>query len=162
MTDCRLQLARTEEAVSLAQMSRALIEAGLAHSWTAARIARQIQHPESVVLSAKVAGELAGFAVMQFGYDSAHLNLLAVEPAHQRHGIGRALLSWLEESARTAGTFAIALELRATSSAAYAFYNALGYRETSRAPGYYQGVEEAIRMARNLRVDCSVTRAPKS
>jgi ribosomal protein S18 acetylase RimI-like enzyme len=162
MTGCHLQLARIEEAASLAQMSRALIETGLGHSWTAARIARQIQHPESVVLTAKAAGELAGFAAMQFGYGSAHLSLLAVEPAHRRHGIGRALLSWLEETARTAGTFAIALELRATSSAAYVFYSALGYRETGRTPGYYQGMEEAIRMARDLRVDCSMTRAPKS
>jgi ribosomal protein S18 acetylase RimI-like enzyme len=161
MTDCPLQLARIEEAALLAQRSRELIETGLAHAWTAARIARQIEHPESVVLTAKVAGRLAGFAVMQFGYDSAHLNLLAVEPAQQRRGIGRALVAWLEETARTAGTFLIALELRATRRAAHAFYSALGYRETGRAPGYYQGVEEAIRMARDLRVDCSVTRAPK-
>ena len=161
MKDCQLQLARIEEAASLAQMSRELIETGLAHSWTAARIARQIQHPESIVLTAKVQREAPGFAVMQFGEHSAHLNLLAVEPPHRRRGIARALLSWLEETARTAGTFAIALELRATSLAAYAFYSALGYRETGRVPGYYQGVEEAIRMARDLRI-CCVTRAPKS
>jgi len=162
MGDCHLQLARIEEAASLAQMSRELIETGLAHSWTAARIARQIQHPESVVLTARSAREPAGFAVMQFGEHSAHLNLLAVEPPYRRRGIARALLNWLEESARTAGTFLIALELRATSTAAYAFYSALGYRETGRAPRYYQGVEEAIRMARDLRVDCAVTRTPKS
>jgi len=162
MSDCSLQLATLQEAAHLAQRARELIETGLAHAWTAARIARQIEHPESVVLTAKVAGELAGFAVMQFGSDSAHLNLLAVEPAQQRRGIGRALVAWLEETARTAGTFLVALELRATRRAAHAFYTALGYRETGRAPGYYQGVEEAIRMARDLRIDCSVTRAPKS
>jgi len=160
MNDCHLQLARIEEAAALAQMSRALIETGLGHSWTAARIARQIQHPESAVLLAKVAGATAGFAVMQFGDDSAHLNLLAVQPPHRRRGIARALLNWLEESARTAGTFSIALELRATSDAAYAFYRALGYQETGRVSGYYQGVEEAIRMARDLRT-CCVTPAAK-
>jgi ribosomal-protein-alanine N-acetyltransferase len=161
MRDCQLRLARIGEAASLAQMSRALIETGLAHSWTAARIARHIQHPESVVLTAQVARDPAGFAVMQFADDSAHLNLLAVEAPHRRHGIARALVNWLEETARTAGTFVVALELRATSGAAYAFYSALGYRETGRVPGYYQGVEEAIRMARDLRVDCGVTGAPK-
>ena len=161
MNDCHLQLARIEEAAALAQMSRALIETGLGHSWTAARIARQIQHPEGVVLTAKVASETAGFAAMQFGDDSAHLNLLAVEASHRRRGIARALLNWLEETARTAGTFAIALELRATSNTAYAFYTALGYRETGRVSGYYQGVEEAIRMARDLRASC-VTPAAKS
>jgi ribosomal protein S18 acetylase RimI-like enzyme len=162
MRNCHLQLATIEDAAPLAQMSRELIESGLAHAWTAARIARHIQHPESVVLTAKVASAAAGFAVMQFGDDSAHLNLLAVEPSQQRRGIARALLNWLEETARTAGTFVVALELRTTSAAAYAFYSALGYRETGRVRGYYQGVEEAIRMARDLRVDCGLTRAPKS
>jgi ribosomal protein S18 acetylase RimI-like enzyme len=161
MSDCHLQLARMEQAAALAQMSRALIETGLGHSWTAARIARQIQHSESVVLIAKLASDTAGFAVMQFGDDSAHLNLLAVEPPHRRRGIARALLHWLEATARTAGTFTIALELRATSATAYAFYSALGYRETGRMRGYYQGVEEAIRMARDLRTGC-VTPASKS
>ena len=32
-------------------MSRELIEAGLAHTWTAMRIARHIEHCESVVLT---------------------------------------------------------------------------------------------------------------
>ena len=44
---------------------------------------------------------------------SAHLNLLAVDPAHRRRGIARRLLTWLEESALTAGTFTVGLELRA-------------------------------------------------
>jgi ribosomal protein S18 acetylase RimI-like enzyme len=161
MRDCHLQLARIGDAAALAQMSRALIESGLGHSWTAARIARQIQHPESIVLTAKLSDATAGFAAMQFADDSAHLNLLAVAPRHRRRGIARALIHWLEETARTAGTFTIALELRATSDAAYAFYTALGYRETGRVRGYYQGVEDAIRMARDLRKNC-VTPASKS
>jgi len=143
-------------------MSREFIETGLAHAWTAPRIARHIQNPESVVLTARTATDYAGFAVMQFADDTAHLNLLAVHPEHRRRGIARRLLSWLEETAVTAGSFVIALELRATSAAAHAFYSAMGYRELGRVPGYYQGIEDAIRMAHDLRRDCGVTRAPKS
>ena len=40
---------------------------------------------------------------------------------------------------------------RATNHAAFAFYSALGYRELGRVSGYYQGVEHAIRMARDVR-----------
>jgi ribosomal-protein-alanine N-acetyltransferase len=162
MGDCRLQVARIDAASELAQMSRELIETGLAHSWTAVRIARHIEHPESIVLTARVARVYAGFAVMQFAEDSAHLNLLAVRPQYRRRGIARQLLSWLHATAITAGTFVIALELRASSSAAHAFYSALGYRETSRAAAYYQGVEDAIRMARDLRANDGVLRAPNS
>jgi ribosomal protein S18 acetylase RimI-like enzyme len=161
MRDCHLQLARISEAGSLAQMSRTLIELGLGHSWTAERIASQIQHPESIVLTAKLSDATAGFAAMQFADESAHLNLLAVAPPHRRRGVARALINWLEETACTAGTFTIGLELRATSDAAYAFYSALGYRETGRVRGYYQGVEDAIRMSRDLRNNC-VTPTSKS
>ena len=56
-----------------------------------------------------------------------------------------------------AGTFLIELELRATNTGARAFYEALGYRETGRVPGYYQRVEDAIRMARDLRVGHGAT-----
>ena len=141
-------------------MSRELIETGLAHSWTAVRIARHIEHPESIVLTARVERCCAGFAVMQFGQDSAHLNLLAVRPQYRRRGIARQLLSWLHDTAVTAGTFVIALELRATSAAAHAFYSALGYRDAGRAAAYYQGMEDAIRMTRDLRVNDGVLREP--
>ncbi len=89
---------------------------------------------------------------MRFGDDLAHLNLLAVDPAHHRRGVGRRLICWLEESAATAGTFIIGLELRATNVAALAFYTALGFRELERVAGYYQGVEHAIRMSRDVRM----------
>ena len=60
-------------------------------------------------------------------------------------------MGWLEESALTAGTFGITLELRATNAVGYAFYTALGYREIERVTGYYARTEDAIRMARDVR-----------
>jgi ribosomal-protein-alanine N-acetyltransferase len=131
-------------------MSRRFIEHGLAPSWPAARILSHMRHRESVVLAARTTREVIGFAVMQFGDERAHLNLLAVAPEYRRHGVARRLLGWLEETALTAGTFEISLELRAINLEAFAFYAALGYHEVRRIDGYYQGVEQAIRMSRNL------------
>ena len=51
-----------------------------------------------------------------------------------------------------AGTFIVGLELRAQNQAARAFYRSLGYRELGSIPGYYQGIEAAIRMERDVRV----------
>lgn len=154
MNDYSLQPATSEEARRLAAMSHRLIEAGLRPAWSAARITWHIGHPESVVLTARRADETAGFAIMRFGDDVAHLNLLAVDPAHRRRAVGRRMMRWLEETALTAGTFIIGLELRATNAAAFAFYAALGYRELGRVSGYYQGIEHAIRMGRDLRAGC--------
>jgi [ribosomal protein S18]-alanine N-acetyltransferase len=110
-----------------------------------------MRHPESIVLTARYGATTAGFAIMRYGDDVAHLNLLAVDPAHRRRGVARKIMMWLEETALTAGTFIIGLELRATNEAALAFYATLGYRELGRVSGYYQGIESAIRMARGVR-----------
>jgi ribosomal protein S18 acetylase RimI-like enzyme len=158
MGDYLLELARATDAPRLAAMSHSLIEGGLRPTWTASRIGWHIRNPDSVVLTAKAgavsfgAPVVVGFAIMRYGDDMAHLNLLAVDPVHRRRGVARQLIRWLEETAETAGTFVIGLELRATNESALQFYSKLGYRELDRVSGYYQGVEPAIRMSRDLRV----------
>ncbi|HXB18255.1 MAG TPA: GNAT family N-acetyltransferase [Steroidobacteraceae bacterium] len=152
MLDYRLEPARVADAARLAAMSHELIESGLRPAWGCQRISWFVRHPESVVLTARSDRAIAGFAIMRYGDEAAHLNLLAVDPAHRRRGIARRLVTWLEETALTAGTFTIGLELRAENREAQDFYRALGYREVGRVPGYYQGVEAAIRMERDVRV----------
>jgi ribosomal-protein-alanine N-acetyltransferase len=137
-------------------MSQELVEAGLRPEWSASRISWHIRHPESIVLVARSTGATAGFAIMRYGDDAAHLNLLAVDPVYRRRGIARHIMMWLEETALTAGTFTVELELRASNEAALAFYTAIGYRELGRVAGYYQGVEQAIRMTRDVRKERDV------
>jgi ribosomal protein S18 acetylase RimI-like enzyme len=147
----RLEPARVADAALLAAMSRQFVEAGLAPAWNSARITWHVRNCDSVVLTARTGLALAGFAIMRYADDVAHLNLLAVAPEHRRRGIARRLVEWLEETALTAGTFIIGLELRAGNETARAFYRALGYREIGEIAGYYQGVESAIRMVRDVR-----------
>jgi ribosomal protein S18 acetylase RimI-like enzyme len=148
----RIQPARRDDAPWLAQMSQHFVEMGLRPAWGAVRIAWHVRDADSVVLTARHAYGIAGFAIMRYADETAHLNLLAVHPAHRRRGLARRLLTWLEESALTAGTFTVGLELRAGNAAARAFYAALGYQENGEVPGYYQGVEAAIRLKRDVRV----------
>lgn len=152
MIEPEIQLARRREVQQLASMSRRLVEAGLEPAWTVERIERHVRHDDSVVVTARAKGQLAGFAIMQYGDTSAHLNLLAVEQSFRRLGVGRRLVQWLEQSAVVAGTFTVGLELRADNTVAERFYAALGYREIARIRGYYQRVEDAIRMRRELSV----------
>ncbi len=148
-----LVLARAIDAVPIALMSRRLVEAGLpSWAWTARRVARQIHDPESVVLAARRGDELTGFAIMGFGEESAHLNLLAVESRCRRVGLGTRLVRWLEATAMVAGTFEVSLEVRASNAAGRRFYRQLGYREAEVLPGYYERIEDAVRMIRDLRV----------
>ncbi len=148
----QIALATRRDALAISIMSRRLIEGGLPWAWTARRVARHIQGPESLVVVAQHAHRLAGFGIMFCGEHRSHLNLLAVDPALRRIGIGKALVAWLEKSARTAGTFFVDLEVRADNAAAQRFYTRLGYRERGRVPGYYYGRETAVRMTHDLRV----------
>jgi ribosomal-protein-alanine N-acetyltransferase len=147
-----LQLAAPADAEPIATMSRELIEAGLPWSWTPERVARNLRHSETLVLTARDAGRLAGFAIMQFGEERAHLSLLAVRADYQRRGVGRRMLDWLTASALTAGIAGIRLELRETNLAARRFYLNQGFAETARIPGYYRGIETAVRMLREIRI----------
>lgn len=136
-------------------MSRALIEVGLGWRYTPRRIAALISDPETVALVACDASRIHGFAIMQFGDETAHLTLLCVQPNQQRRGIGRRLHEWLAESAQVAGIASIELELRADNAVALAFYRRLGFVETGLVQRYYSGVIDARRMARSLRQDAS-------
>jgi ribosomal protein S18 acetylase RimI-like enzyme len=147
-----LKLANHDDAISIARMSAALIEYGLPQAWSAARVVRHIRSKESVVLVAKSGDQMMGFAVMEFGENSAHLSLFAVSTLARRRGIGQRMLEWLHETAITAGTFLISLELRAANSTAFKFYTAMGYRQSGYRPRYYSGREDAICMSRNLAV----------
>lgn len=146
-----LRFADPGDAPAIAAMSRDLIETGLGWEYRRDRVARMIGDRDAVALVARDAGRVAGFAIMAFGDDRAHLSLLAVRPSHQRRGIGRALVDWLVVSARTAGVASVHVELRAANAAAYALYRDTGFEETLRVPGYYRGREAAVRMIRLLR-----------
>ncbi len=150
-----LRLARADDAVTLAALSRELIEAGLAWRYTPRRVAALIGAADTnvVIASAGPAADVSGFAAMQFGDEHAHLVLLCVRAAQQRRGVGRALHEWLLRSARVAGMASVTLELRADNSGALAFYRTLGYAAFETVAGYYDGRIAAHRMALRLRHD---------
>ena len=158
MTAPAIRLARDSDAHTIAVMSRCLIELGLrGWSWDPLRVARAIHHRSTCVAVAQIDHQISGFAIAEFGDTRLHLSLLAVASTHQRNGIGRALVLWLEKSALTAGITEIELELRANNTSAKFFYQALGFEFVSVVPRYYRGEETAFRMRKAL----SVT-APRS
>ena len=154
----RISLARQDDAALIAHMSRTLIEHGLPWSWTERRVQRAIMQEETAVVVARSARRLAGFAIMEFYDEHAHLNLLAVRPGYRGQGVGAALVQWLEACARTAGIFQVRLEMRSANDNARRFYESLGYAESGMRKSYYAGVEDARCMSHDLRV----LRAPRA
>jgi [ribosomal protein S18]-alanine N-acetyltransferase len=148
-----LGLAQPGDSREIAEMSRDLVEQGLTWSWTPARVQHFICGVDSSVIVARRERRIAAFAIMHFGEEVAHLNLLAVAPDQRRQGLGRQLMQWLTATALEAGVFRINLELRTHNEAARIFYERLGFDQLGVVQGYYQGRESALRMSRRLAVN---------
>lgn len=168
LTPYRLRPAEGGDIHEIAVMSRCLIEVGLrGWTWHPTRVARALRARETCVLAAETPFEntpnhLAGFAIAEFGDTKIHLSLLAVKPAYQRSGIGLAMIEWLIESALTAGIDHINVEMRANNFAARSFYGALGFRHDQYIAGYYQNIEPAIRMRRDLHQQTTLHKSIKT
>ena len=151
LAPCEIRLALSSDADAIAVLSRDCIERGLRWSWTVQRVRRCIDDRETNVAVIRDRGMIAGFAIMKYGDDEAQLLLLAVRASHRRRGMGTALLSWLEVTARTAGITVIGLQVRSANDAAIAFYRSVGFRATAVHTAYYQGAEDALLMSWDLR-----------
>lgn len=153
-----IRLATREDARAIAELSRREIEQGLPWRWTTPRVLRAIRDRSTNVAVALEQGLLAGFGIMAYHEDTAHLNLLAVNPLARRRGIGTALLLWLERVACVAGVERIELEARQDNDAALAFYGRHGYRRVETMIGYYLGMEDGVRLAKELGANPSAPR----
>ena len=145
-----IRLAKTSDALIIAEMSRDLIESGLGWSWTPSRVAGEINETNSNVILTLEGKYVIGFGVMKYLKEEAYLNLFGVHPDHRRKGVGTRMMKWLEKTALISGIGAVYLETRLTNQEGRNFYKSLGYKVIQRIPGYYMGRETAVRMAHDL------------
>jgi ribosomal-protein-alanine N-acetyltransferase len=91
-----------------------------------------------------------GFILMRVVADDAEVLTLAVVPAAQRRGIGRALLAEAMGQTRAAGAQRILLEVSEQNEAARALYQAAGFAEIGRRRRYYADGTDALVLAAML------------
>lgn len=108
-------------------------ECGLTRPWNdpLVDIADARRSPTSTVLVARQG--TAVVASVMAGYDGHRgwLYYVAVSPALQRSGLGRAAVAAGEEWLRAAGARKVQLMVRNTNGAALGFYERLGYEDQS-------------------------------
>jgi ribosomal-protein-alanine N-acetyltransferase len=152
--DIDIGLAKHADSAAIAGLSRQLIEHGLRWRYTPNRIAGLIDKRGTNVATAKQQGALVGFGIMTYYDHRANLDLLAVVPGYTRRGIGKRIVDWLEHVAITAGLQWTYVQARETNRAALAFYKTLGYQRRAVRFGIYDGLDNSVRMIKDLYKPC--------
>lgn len=96
-----------------------------------------------------VDGVTSGIAAVMHVLDESELLEIAVQPAMQGRGYGKALLAQAIALARRNGAVCMFLEVRESNARARKMYTSFGFEETGRRKNYYPteiGREDAILM----------------
>jgi ribosomal-protein-alanine N-acetyltransferase len=80
---------------------------------------------------------LLGYVCAQCAADEVQIHNIAIDPLHQRRGLGRRLLEAAEERGFREGAYGAVLDVRSNNTAALAMYGRFGYRRIGRRRGYY-------------------------
>lgn len=112
------------------------------HPWTRANFVDSLASGyDAWVLRAAADDQLAGYFLLMYAVDEAHLLDVAVAGARQGGGLGRFLLDRIALRAREQGMDSILLEVRPTNERALQIYRRYGYQEIGRRKGYYPAHE---------------------
>ena len=115
---------------------------------------RVVGNPDSATWIAEEAGEMCGFANVEWAGPAAdryaYIQTLEVLGEKRRRGIARELLQRMEGSAAQAGAIAIWLHVDQENAGAIRLYRAQGYELTGREEHYYARQRAAEIYAKSL------------
>ncbi|HIS64352.1 MAG TPA: ribosomal protein S18-alanine N-acetyltransferase [Candidatus Avoscillospira avistercoris] len=110
--------------------------------WSEASVAGELDNELSLWLVAVEGETVLGYVGSQTVLDSTDILNVAVSPDHRGCGIGRALLTELEQRLRQQGVTEVLLEVRPSNAPAIALYTSLGFVQVGRRPNYYLNPRE--------------------
>ncbi len=84
-------------------------------------------------------GVVQGYGIMSFAADEAHLLNICIHQEIREHGVGRRLLQYLMDHARSIGMRYAYLEVRPSNPVAIYLYESMGFERVGIRKGYYQG-----------------------
>lgn len=117
--------------------------------WSEAQFWSELAAGDRVMLAAMEGDALVGYADIALGQPEAEIMSLGVRTAHQRRGIGSALLLAMLEAAQAAGAQRILLEARTGNDPAIRLYERHGFQVVGNRPNYYAPGVDAVLMERH-------------
>ena len=129
MSDIRIVPMSAEHLPALAELECVCF----ADPWSEAALRDELGNPCAHFLVAVCAEEVAGYLGCHHIAGEGFVTNIAVFPAYQRRGIGRALV----KAALSEPIDRLALEVRASNTAAIALYRSLGFVQDGCRPRFY-------------------------
>jgi ribosomal-protein-alanine N-acetyltransferase len=111
------------------------------HPWSRANFSDSVQAGYDAWLLRDGQHALAGYFLLMYALDEAHLLDVAVAAGRQGTGLGRYLLDTLCARAKEMGAESVLLEVRPSNERALAVYRCYGFAEIGRRKGYYPAHE---------------------
>lgn len=96
-------------------------------------------------------GSVVGYVCLMSLFEEAQILNIAVAPDQRGRGIARMLLEKALLQALEKGAEVMALEVRASNSAAISLYEQFGFTRVGIRAGYYDSVEDAVLMEKQLK-----------
>ena len=148
--NARVEFAASTDAVEIAELSRKYIEYDLGWHYTPGRIRELLKDSEKNVIVVRQDKQLAGFGIMTYADQNANLDLLAVKSGFRRRGVGKRIVTWLEDVARTAGISNIYVQVRKVNRDAIKFYTQCGFQIIDERRRYYRATETGVIMCKTI------------
>lgn len=121
--------------------------------WSQNAVLETISNPQTICLLAEKAGKAVGYLFAYLAGDEAEIARIAVTEGQKRHGVGKKLLMFLEETCKKKQVKRLLLDVRESNQEARAFYKKMAFQEDGVRKGFYQSpAEDAILMSREHRV----------
>lgn len=147
-----VQSAYVTDIPAIMRVMDAAFDPAYGEAWTSAQVMTLFALPSARVATISVAGKVSGFYATRIAGPESELLLIAVHPEKRGLGLGHLLMDDWKSWAEIQGVEELFLEVR-SDNPALTMYNAAGFSECGRRPGYYRGLGGVLRDAITMRYE---------
>ncbi len=121
--------------------------------WSRSQWEKELTDPKRICLgiieleNKKLLGLCSAWLVI----DELHITAVAVDPTHQRRGLGKSLLSDLIKRSKSLQTNHIHLEVKNNNEPAKAFYKSMGFVTVGNRSNFYKDGSDALVLHKAMR-----------
>ena len=126
-------------------------QASFSTPWCRDHFEHEISAPYSFPSVAEYNCTVVGYVCLMSLFEEAQILDIAVVPEQRGRGIAQLLMEHAVTVAREKEAELLALEVRASNRAAIALYERCGFVRTGIRLNYYEGRDDAVLMAKNLK-----------